>query len=179
MTAPPWPPGDDDAPMDVVASVGALDPTVELLREFLHRSGALRAVAAVALADDLALVDVERLQPVVVTIGERIVRLPHALTLDVPVLMVPEVRQLPPFEVDAATGAVTSPLGGLEHYAIAVRELAAILGPGNVALATWETTSDDVPLSITARGGDEALVLALGEEDFEMEPGWPADPRDA
>lgn len=167
----------EETPIDVVASVGALDPTVTLLREFLHRSGAIRAVAVVALEDATALVDVGRLAPVEVTIGERTVHLPHALELDAVALMVPEVKQLPAFDVDPKTGEVSSPLGGLEHYAIAVRELAAILGEQNVALATWETTTEDAPLSITARASDDTLVLALGEEDFEMEPGWPTDTR--
>ncbi len=171
------PEGEPRSPIDVVASVGALDPTVVLLREFLHRSGALRAAAVVALEDAVALVDVQRLEPVEVSIGERTVHLPHALALDVAVLVVPEVRQLPAFDVDPETGQVSSPLGGLEHYAIAVRHLAAILGDENVALATWETTSPDVPLSITARASGDTLVLALGEEDFEMEPGWPVDTR--
>jgi hypothetical protein len=168
---------DPDAAVDVVATVGALDPTVMLLREFLHRSGAIRAVAVVALEDDVALIDVGRLLPVVVTIGERMVQLPHALELDAAVLMVPEVKQLPPFDVDPAAGEVRSPLGGLEHYAIAVRQLAQILGADNVALATWETTTSDVPLSINARASEDVLVVALGEELLEMEPGWPVDPR--
>ena len=168
---------DADAPVDVVATVGALDPTVVLLREFLHRSGAIRTVAVVALEDDLALVDVGRLLPVEVTIVERVVQLPHALALDAAALMVPEVRQLPAFEVDVSTGAVSSPLGGLEHYAIAVRQLAQILGAENVALASWETTTPDLPLSITARASEDTLVLAIGEEEFEMEPGWPVDTR--
>ncbi len=165
------------SPVDVVATVGALDPTVLLLREFLHRSGAIRAVAVVELEDDVALIDVGRLLPVEVTIGERVVHLPHALQLDAAVLLVPEVRQLPAFDVDPATGEVSSPLGGLEHYAIAVRQLAQILGADNVALATWETTTPETPLSITARASEDVLVLALGEEEFEMEPGWPADTR--
>ena len=168
-----------DGPVDVVATVGALDPTVVLLREFLHRSGAIRAVAVVGLEDDVALVDVGRLEPVEVTIGERVVQLPHALALDAAVLMIPEVRQLPAFDVDPASGEVNSPLGGLEHYAIAVRQLAGLLGANNVALATWETTSPDVPLSITARASEDVLILALGEEEFEMEPGWPVDTRAA
>jgi hypothetical protein len=168
---------DPDAPIDVVATVGALDPTVMLLREFLHRSGAVRAVAVVELEDDVALVDVRRLLPVEVTIGERVVHLPHALQLDAAVLMVPEVKQLPAFDVDPVTGEVNSPLGGLEHYAIAVRQLAQILGEQNVALASWETTTPEVPLSITARASEDVLILALGEEEFEMEPGWPTDTR--
>ena len=168
-------PDADEAPIDVVASVGALDQTVVLLREFLHRSGALRVVAVVALADATAVVDVPRLQPVEVTIAERTVHLPHALALDAPLIVVPEVKQLPAFEVDPATGEVSSPLGGLEHYAIAVRHLADLLGEENVALATWETTTPEAPLSITARRGEDVLVLALGEEEFEMDPGWPED----
>lgn len=164
-------------PVDVVATVGALDPTVLLLREFLHRSGALRTVAVVALEDDTAVVDVARLQPVEVTIGERTVQLPHALELDAAALLVPEVKQLPPFEVDPATGEVSSPLGGLEHYALAVRDLAGILGAENVALVTWETTDPEVPLSITARASEDGLLVLLGEEEFETEPTWPVDTR--
>ena len=177
MSSDPQPGPDGQAPIDVVASVGALDPAVVLLREFLHRSGAVRTVAVIALEDDVALIDVRRLQPVEVVIGERTVHLPHALALDAVVLMIPDVKQLPAFDVDPATGEVSSPLGGLEHYAIAVRQLAGVLGADNVALGTWASTSDDVPLSITARSSEDALVLTLGEEEFEMEPGWPLDPR--
>ncbi len=167
----------DTAPLNVVATVGALDPTVMLLREFLHRSGALRAIAVVGLEDGDAVIHVERLEPIVVAVGGRVVQLPHALELDAALLVVPEVKQLPPFDVDPATGEVGSPLGGLEHYAIAVRHLAQLLGEGNVALVTWESTTPDVPLSISARGGEDALVVVLGEEQFEREPGWPADRR--
>ncbi len=161
--------------VDVVASVGALDPTVVLLREFLHRSGAIRVIAVVELDDDHAIVCVGRLEPVTVAIGERVVQLPHDLRLDAAVLMVPEVTQLPAFDVDPSSGEVSSPLGGLEHYAIAVRRLAQILGAENVASATWETTTPEVPLSITARAWEDVLVLALAEELFEMAPGWPAE----
>ncbi len=177
MNFPDDAPETEASPVDVVASVGALDPTVVLLREFLHRSGAIRAVAVVELEDDVALIDVGRLLPVEVTIGRRVVHLPHALQLDAAALLVPEVKHLPAFDVDPATGEVSSPLGGLEHYAVAVRQLAQILGADNVALATWETTTPDSPLSITARASEDALVLALGEEEFEMEPGWPGDTR--
>lgn len=163
--------------IDVVATVGALDPTVMLLREFLHRSGAIDATAVIQLEDDVAVVNVGRLGPIVVSIGGRTVQLPHALELDAAVLMVPEVRQLPAFDVDPVAGEVRSPLGGLEHYAIAVRQLAQILGADNVAHVMWESTTPEVPLSITARGSEEVLVVALGEEPLEMEPGWPVDTR--
>lgn len=164
-------------PIDVVASVGDLDPVVVLLRDFLHRSGAVRAVAVVEQpGDDAALVDCARLQPIEVTVDERTVVVPHALELDVPEpLPVPDVQQLPPFEVDAAESRIASPLGGLEHYALAVHALSAVIpGARSVALATWSTTDPEVPLSITARSG-EPFVISLGTEEFEMEPGWPGD----
>src|SRR4051812_6749115 len=79
-----WPgmTGENDAP-EVVASVGPLDAVVVLLREFLHRSGALRAVAVVegAPGDEPAVVDVRRLHPTEVEIGDRTVLLPHAIEL--------------------------------------------------------------------------------------------------
>jgi hypothetical protein len=74
--------------------------------------------------------------------------------------------------VDREKGQVASPLGGLEHYAVAVKSLAAILGGDNVALVTFETTDPETPLSVSARG-DDPIVLSLGDEQFEMDPGWP------
>lgn len=167
-----------EEPIDVVATVGDLDPVVVLLREFLHRSGAVRAVALFpdAAADDgsPALVDCARLSPIEVTRSGHTVHLPHAIELDAePAGEVPDVKQLPPFEVDVETGTITSPLGGIEHQALAVRSLAASLGDGGVALATFETTNEEAPLSITARIGDP-LVVSLGEDEYEMEPDWPS-----
>jgi hypothetical protein len=160
-------PGDDEV-LEVVASVGPLDATVVALREFLHRSGAIRAVAVL----DGAMVDCPRLAPVAVTVGERTVHLPHAIELEAEPAAVPEVRQLPPFDVNAQTGEITGTIGGVEHLAGAVRELARMLGDRSVALAQFETTTPDVPLSISARG-DDPLVVAIGDEEYEMEPGWP------
>jgi hypothetical protein len=165
----------DDAP-EIVSSVGALDPVVALLREFLHASGALRAVAVVERPDGggEAIVDCARLAPIEVDLGDRVVALPHSVALDVPPPALPAVRQLPPFEVDVEGASLAGPLGGLEHLARAVRAIASTLGGRSVALAQFETTAPDAPLAITARaGGDEPLVLALGEEEFEMEAGWP------
>jgi hypothetical protein len=172
-----WPgmTGENDAP-EVVASVGPLDAVVVLLREFLHRSGALRAVAVVegAPGDEPAVVDVRRLHPTEVEIGERTVLLPHAIELDVPPPVLPSVRRLPRFDVDVAAGEIAAPPGGVAHLAGAVRDVADRLGGRNVAMVQFETNQPDAPLAITARaGGRDPLVLALGEEEFEMEPGWP------
>jgi hypothetical protein len=167
--------GGDEQPetIDVVASVGALDAIVVLLRDFLHRAGAVRAVALVDQgATGPVVIDCGRLLPVEVRWPDHAVHLPHAIELDAEAPAVPHVQPLPAFEVDAQAGEVASPLGGLEHYALAVKSLAAILGGDNVALVTFETTDPRTPLSVSARGNDP-IVLSLGDEQFEMEPGWP------
>ena len=156
-----------------VASVGPLDDVAALLREFVHRSGAIRAVAVVAGdGDETALVECGRLAPIEVTVGDHRVVLPHGVELDVEPPELGDVRQLPPFDVDVATGEIASPLGGLEHLATAVRTLAGRLGGRGVALAQFETTTPDLPLTISARPGDP-LVVAIGEDEYEMDPGWP------
>jgi hypothetical protein len=84
------------------------------------------------------------------------------------------VRQLPPFAVDTATAEIAAPIGGVAYLAGAVRDLAAALGGRNVAMAQFETDNPDAPLAITARAdGSEPMVLALGDEEFRMDPGWP------
>jgi hypothetical protein len=156
----------DDQPIDLVATVGDLDPVVATLRDVLHRSGALRVVAVVDRAEP-AIIDVGRLLPVEVQVGERLVHLPHAMDLDAEPIVEPALRQLPPFEVDATTGEVIGTIGGLDHLADAMRELSRALGGRSVAMAQYATTTPDVPLSVTARG-DEPVVVAIGEEEFEL-----------
>jgi hypothetical protein len=166
---------DDDA-IELVASVGPLDVVVVTLREFLHRSGAVRAVAVVDRepGEGAAVVDCGRLQPIEVDYGERVVHLPHSIELDVEPAALPEMRMLPPFEVDAAQAEIAAPIGGVAHLAAAVRDLAAALGGRNVAMAQFATDDPQAPLAITARAdGSEPIVLALGEEEYPMEPGWP------
>jgi hypothetical protein len=166
---------DDDA-IDLVGSVGPLDPIVVALREFLHRSGAVRAVAVVDRepGEAPAVIDCSRLTPIEFDLGDRIVHLPHAIELDAKPPPLPDVRQLAPFEVDASKAEIAAPLGGVAHLAGAVRDLAAALGGRNVAMAQFQTNDPDAPLAITARAdGSEPIVLALGEEEFPMDPGWP------
>lgn len=161
--------------IDVVASVGPLDVVVVTLREFLHRSGAVRAIAllpATGAEGSPRLVDCARLQPIEVTADGRTVHLPHAMPLDPEPLDLYDVKQLPPFEVSPEEGRIAAPLGGVEHYGYAVRSLAAALGDGAVALVTFTTTELEAPLSLTARTGDP-IVISLGDEEYEMEPEWP------
>lgn len=167
---------EDDRPVDVVSTVGpALDEVIALLREFLHRTGAVRAVALVDRPGEApAVVDCGRLMPIEVDLGERLVHLPHAVELDATAPELPgHLRQLPPFEADPDSGEVTSIVGGLQHAVAAVRALAELLGGRNVALAQWPTTPTDAQLSISARAdGSEPPLLALGEEEFELPEGF-------
>lgn len=171
---------DDEAEVetiDVVTTVGDLDPIVVTLREFLHHSGAIRAAALLPPAseeDPPSLVDCSRLAPIEVTRDGVTVHLPHALPLDAEPLVLYDVKLLPPFEVKPDEGHIAAPLGGMEHYGYAVRALARTLGEGAVALITFNTNDPEAPLSLTARIGDP-IVVSLGEEEYEMEPGWPED----
>jgi hypothetical protein len=170
--------GDDEVP-EVVESVGPLDEVVVLLREFLHRSGAIRAVALVGgePGEGAAVIDCGRLLPIEVEAGGRTVALPHSVELEPEPPALPEIRRFAPFEVDAAEGRIAAPPGAVAHLADAVRGLAERLGGRNVAMVQFETDHADAPLAITARaGGEDPLVLALGEEEFEMDPGWPERP---
>ena len=157
-------------------SVGPLDAVVVALREFLHRSGAVRAVAVVDRepGEGPAVIDCARLAPIEVDFGDRVVHLPHSIELDAAPPPLPDVRQLPPFEVDAAKAEIAAPIGGVAYLAGAVRDLAAALGGRNVAMAQFDTSDPEAPLAITARAdGSEPIVLALGDEEFPMDPGWP------
>jgi hypothetical protein len=155
-----------EEPIDLVATVHDLDPVVVTLRDVLHRSGALRVVVIVD-REEPAIVDVGRLAPVEVQVGERLVHVPHAMELDAEPIVSPELRQLPPFEVDAAAGEVIGTIGGLDHLADAMRELSRALGGASVAMAQYATTTPDLPLSVTARG-DEPVVVSIGEDAFEL-----------
>jgi hypothetical protein len=101
---------------------------------------------------------------------EAVVQLDPALLAAAP-LALPDVRPLPPFDVDALRAEITAPLGGIEHLARAVRELADAF-PGRSVLSVVFATSDpETPLQLSARAGDP-MLLGLGEEQFEMAPDW-------
>ena len=166
----------DEGPIELVASVGELDTVVVAMREFLHRSGAVRAVAVVDRepGEGPAVIDCARLMPIEVDYGDRVVHLPHAIELDAEPPALPDVRQLAPFAVDAAKAEIAAPVGGVAHLAEAVRDLAVALGGRNVAMAQFATNDPNTPLAITAHAdGNEPIVLALGDEEFPMDPGWP------
>lgn len=148
---------------------------VVTLRAFVHAAGALAATLLLDQGGEVPPLAVEcpAVGPVVLAEGEEVVQL-DADRLAAEPLPLPEVRELPPFEVDAVRAEITSPLGGVEHHARAVRELAGAFRGRSVLAVQFATTDPEVPLTLAARAGDP-MVLALGEnEQFEMPPGWPA-----
>jgi hypothetical protein len=159
----------EDEGIDVVLSVGELDPVVVLLREFLHRANAVEAQAVVDRGEDVpALVSCGRLEPIEVVRGDQVVHLPHGVELDVqPPDDLPSVPPLPPFEVDEEAGTITGPLGGVEAAARAVEALSTHLPGRSVAVAFYPTTSPELPLGIAARVG-EPVVISIGEQQFEL-----------
>jgi hypothetical protein len=150
--------------IDLVATAGPLNNVVDALREFIHRSGALRVVAV---TPD-SMVDCPRLAPIEVTTPGSTVALPHAIELDVEdPIEVPSVVQPPPFEVDPDALEVRSPIGVLQAMGDGVRSMANNIGPTVVVMATFPTLPPEHALSITARGA-EPLVFAMGEELFAL-----------
>jgi hypothetical protein len=147
---------------------------VVTLRRFVRASGALEATLLLDQGAELLVLVVEcpAVGPVLLAEGEDAVQL-DADRLAAEPLPLPEVKTLPPFEVDAVRAEITAPLGGVEHQARAVRELAEAFPGRSVLSVKFATTDVETPLTIVARAGDP-LVLALGaEEQFEMPAGWP------
>jgi hypothetical protein len=144
------------------------------LRRFVHAAGALEATLLLDQGAEAPVLVVEcpAVGPVLLAEGEDVVQL-DADRLAAAPLPLPEVKALPPFEVDAVRAEISSPLGGVEHHARAVRELAEAFPGRSVLSVEFATTDVATPLTIAARSGDP-LVLALGEdEQFEMPAAWP------
>jgi hypothetical protein len=138
------------------------------LLAYVSASGALGATAVI----EAGTVDVEvdgsaSLEPPESPVAEPLDA--HAAA---PLALGVEVRALPPFVVDAEAGEVTGAIGALEHFAEGVRALAAALGGRCVALVRFPATDGDTPFALAARDG-EGLVVVIGDDQYEMDPGWP------
>lgn len=147
---------------------------VVTLRRFVHAAGALEATLLLDQGEEAPplVVECPAVGPVLLGEGEDVVQL-DADRLAAEPLPLPEVKSLPPFEVDAVRAEITAPLGGIEHHARAVRAVAELFPGRSVLSVQFATTDLEMPLTIAARAG-EPLVLGLGaEETFEMAPGWP------
>ena len=138
------------------------------LLAYVSASGALGATAVV----EAGTVDVEAdgsasLEPPDSPLAE-----PLDAQAAVPLTLGVDVRALPPFAVDAEAGEVTGAVGALEHFAGGVRALAATLGGQSVVLVRFPATDEETPFALAAREG-EGLVVVIGDDQYEMGPGWP------
>lgn len=145
----------------------ARDLAVALARELLHGCGALRVSVALD-AQPPAIVACTRFGPIVVHEDGGTRELPHDAASDVALPALPFMHQVPPFEVDAQSGAVAGVLGGLEMLGRAVRDVAALLPGTSVVAADFETTDPAAPLGLAARPGEPVVVLA-GELELELD----------
>src|SRR5215218_10056491 len=105
------------------------------LRAFVIAAGALEATLLLdqGEATPPLVVECPAVGPALLSEGEEVVQIDVA-RLAAETLPLPQVRELPPFEVDAVRAEITSPLGGVEHHARAVRELAGAF-PGRSVLS--------------------------------------------
>lgn len=145
-----------------------LELAIALARELLHGSGALCVKVALD-ADEPAVIECERLRAIVVHGEGGQIELPHDAASAVELPELPLMRQLPPFEVDPDEGTVAGVLGGLEMLGRAITDIAARLVGTSVVAAEYETNHPGLPLGIAGRAG-EALVVLLGEHEFELNP---------
>jgi hypothetical protein len=113
-------------------------------------------------------VECARLGAVVVHDEDGRRELAHDAAAGMPLPELPAMLRLPRLEADPRQGSVAGPLGGLEQLGRAVRDLAALLPGDSVVAADYETTDPETPLGIAGRAG-EALVVLIGDEEFELE----------
>jgi hypothetical protein len=149
------------------------DPTlgafVATLRAFVARAGAERAVLLLDRGEGSSplVLDVAAEGGVELDDGDEPIELGPADFAGAAPLELPDVRSLPPADVNAQIGQVTAPPGALEHQARAVRELAACLPGRSVLTVGFKTSDPEEPLFIAARDGEPA-VLTFGEAQFEL-----------
>jgi hypothetical protein len=144
------------------------------LRAFVSAAGALEATLLLDQGAEVPPLAVRcpAVGPAILGEGEEVVQLDVTWLAAEP-LPLPDVRALPPFEVDALRAEITAPLGGIEHQARAVRALAQAFPGRSVLAVTFATSDPETPLQLAARSG-EPMVLMLGEEQFQMDAEWPS-----
>lgn len=149
-----------------------LDRSIALARELLHRTGALQVSILLVPGEDggaPGAVRAVRLGGILVVDADGNEReLPHSAASDVVLPPLPEMKQLPAMDVDAAAGQVTGTIGGLHLLADAVSGVAALVGGHSVVAADYETTDPARPLGLAARVGEPVVVL-IGDDEFVLE----------
>ncbi|HEV7460668.1 MAG TPA: hypothetical protein VGN78_09035 [Solirubrobacteraceae bacterium] len=146
-------------------SAPPLDAVAATLRDFVARAGALRAVALLDRGAGAAPIVIDCDDAGAVEVEENGEARGVTVASDSAPLALVHVHALPAMDVDPASGDVTGTIGGLQHLAGAVGELAAALGGRSVATVQFQTSNPDAPLAVSARPG-EPPVFALGDETF-------------
>lgn len=145
-----------------------LETIAATLLDYVRASGALMATAAVEGATVTADVNGDVLAERDDAPGPQPLDAAGATPLDLGI----EVRALPPFDVDEASGEVRGMIGALEHFAEGVSAIARVLGGRSVALVQFPTTDEETLFALSAREG-EGIVVVVGDEQYEMDPDWP------
>ena len=147
------------------------------LRAFVRAAGALEATLLLDQGADVPplVVECPAVGPVLLSEGEEVVQL-DADRLAARRCRCPQVRALPPFEVDAVRAEIT--VAARRRRAPGARRAGAGGRVSRSQRAVGRVRDDRRrhAAEIAARTGDP-LVLALGEEQFEMGAGWPSQAR--
>lgn len=150
-----------------------VDRSIALARELLHGTGALQVSILQDPGEDggePAAVRAVRLGGIQVVDADGQEReLAHGAVPNVALPMLPEMKQLPAMDIDAAEGKVIGAIGGLDMLADAVTQIASLVGGRSVVAADYETTDPARPLGIAARIGEPVVVL-LGDDEFVYDP---------
>jgi hypothetical protein len=147
---------------------------IAVIRDFMSSSPASRVAAVVDLGDGHgAVVDCVRGEPIEVVWGNVTARVGYDARGRREEEALASVERTVAVEVDAGNAVLSAPLGALERLASEARGLSGALGGASAVTVQFETSDPQAPLAIAARAG-EPLILALGDEQFPMPPGWPA-----
>lgn len=158
---------DPDTAWDLVARY---DTALATMQVFAERSLATRVAVLYDNGVDVeaTLLECEPGEPLALTeAGETYLVPPEALLQVSPLPMFPP-RPVPAsaISLEPEAGEVAAPLGAVSALALAVLELARVMGGRSVASADF-ATRDGEPVTIAAREG-EPLILAMGDAQFEL-----------
>jgi len=161
--------------VSAAASTPELGTIAATLRAFVERARAMHAILLLDRGKDAAplLVEVDRDGVAEITEGESSRVLDSSAVDEAGALPLPELRAFAPMELDVSAGKLTGPLGALDHLGRAVRGTAALFPGRSVLTVGFATTDPEAPLYLAAREG-EPMVMALGEDQYELPAGFPA-----
>jgi hypothetical protein len=158
---------DPDTAWELVARHDVVLATLQL---FAERSLATKVTVLLDHGDGVTstLLECEPGEPLVLSEGGETYLVPPEALLGVTPLEMTPPRPVPAstIEVDPEDGQIAAPLGAVSALALAVLELARVMGGRSVATADF-ATRDGEPVTIAARDG-EPLIVALGDAQFEL-----------